>query len=53
MAHANGCDLVFASVREKIPTQLFKAMLTRHVFDLTVGAKLDRDGNSALNIYSG
>ena len=28
-------------------------MLTRHVFELTTGAKLDRDHNSALNIYAG
>ena len=33
ICHLNGCDLVFASVKEKLPTQLFKAMVTRHVFD--------------------
>ena len=45
ISHANGCDLVFSSVKEKLPLQLFKAMITRHVFDSTVQAKLERDPN--------
>jgi len=28
IAHMNGADLVFASVREKLPSQLFKALLS-------------------------
>lgn len=33
MCHDNGCDLVFGSTKEKIPGQLFKAMISRQVFD--------------------
>ena len=35
ICHSNGCDLVFASVKEKLPTLLFKAMLSRYLFDST------------------
>ena len=28
ICHMHGCDLVFGSVKEKLPAQLFKAMLT-------------------------
>lgn len=27
ICHVNGCDLVFGSTKEKLPAQLFKAML--------------------------
>jgi hypothetical protein len=53
ICHLNGCDLVFGSVKEKLPSQLFKAMITRHVFDSTLQAKVDYDHNNALNIYGG
>ncbi len=53
ICHQYGCDLVFASVKEKLPSQLFKAMLTRHVFDSTLQAKVEFDHNQALNIYAG
>ena len=33
IAHANGCDLVFASVKEKLPGVMFKAMLGRYLGD--------------------
>lgn len=33
LAHFNGADLVFASVREKLPAQLFKAILMSYVFE--------------------
>ena len=46
ICHSNGCDLVFTSVREKVPGQLFKIMLTRHVFsDPTLMVKVDKDPN--------
>ena len=35
ISHSNGCDLVFASVKEKLPTLLFKGMLSRYLFDST------------------
>lgn len=53
IAHSNGCDLVFASVKEKLPTQLFKAMVGRQLFDSSIQARVDKDHNSALNIYAG
>jgi len=45
ICHQNGCDLVYASVKEKLPTQLFKAMITRHVFDNNVQTKVEKDHN--------
>jgi hypothetical protein len=33
IAHANGCDLVFASVKEKLPGVMYKAMLGRYLGD--------------------
>ena len=45
ICHQNGCDLVFASVKEKLPSQLFKAMITRHVFDSNLQAKVEKDHN--------
>lgn len=53
ICHQYGCDLVFGSVKEKLPAQLFKAMITRHVFDSSLQAKVDFDHNSSLNIYAG
>jgi hypothetical protein len=44
---------VFASVKEKVPTQLFRAMVSRHVFDVTLKGKVERDPNQPLNIYAG
>jgi hypothetical protein len=53
ISHSNGCDLVFTSVREKVPGQLFKIMVSRFVFsDPTLMVKVDKDHNSALNIYA-
>lgn len=53
LCHQNGCDLVFGSVKEKLPSQLYKAMITRHVFDNSLQAKVEKDHNQALNIYAG
>ena len=53
IAHANGCDLVFASVKEKLPGALFKAMLGRYLGDTPAGSNTQRDHNMALNIYAG
>lgn len=52
ISHSNGCDLIFASVREKLPSQLFKAMITRYVFDQELQIKVERDHNQPLNIYA-
>ena len=54
ICHINGCDLVFGSVREKLPSQLFKAQISRHVFnDNTLQVKIERDPNQPINMYSG
>ena len=53
ISHSTGSDLVFASVKEKLPSQLFKAMLTRYVFDSSLQTKVERDPNQPLNIYAG
>lgn len=53
LCHMNGCDLVFGSVKEKLPSQLYKAMITRHLFDSSLQAKVEKDHNQALNIYAG
>mmetsp|Transcript_113 Transcript_113/g.230 ORF Transcript_113/g.230 Transcript_113/m.230 type:complete len:222 (+) Transcript_113:132-797(+) len=34
LAHSNGCDLVFASVREKLPSQLYRSLLMAHLFEM-------------------
>ena len=33
IAHANGCDLVFSSVKEKLPGVMYKSMLGRYLGD--------------------
>lgn len=33
ICHSNGCDLVFASVKEKEPLQHFRSMLNSKVFE--------------------
>lgn len=53
IAHANGCDLVFASVKEKLPTALFKAMLGRYLGEVSAPPKVERDHNQPLNVYAG
>lgn len=55
ICHQSGCDLVFSSVKEKLPTLLVKSMLSRYLFDAVPQqpAKVDRDHNSPLNIYAG
>jgi hypothetical protein len=48
ICHANGCDLVFGSVKEKLPAQLFKSMLTLRsspASDSQAPAKVERDHN--------
>jgi hypothetical protein len=44
ISHANGCDLVFASVKEKLPGVLFKGMLGRYLGD-TTSSNPQRDHN--------
>lgn len=53
ICHAYGCDLVFASIKEKLPSTLFKAMLSRHLAPEAPLLKVERDHNQALNVYGG
>ena len=41
IAHTNGASLVFASVREKTPSQYYRALLMSHVADGYQVAKLE------------
>jgi len=54
ISHAHGCDLVFASVKEKLPASLFKGMLAyRSTPQDSQQTKVERDHNQALNVYAG
>ena len=48
IAHQNTCDLVFGSVREKLPSQLYRAVLNSHAFETEVG-HIDMNHNNAMN----
>lgn len=51
-AHLYGCDLVFASVRERLPFNLFKSMINRHALDAQEKVKIEKDPNNAINMYA-
>ena len=56
ICHANGCDLVFGSVKEKLPAQLFRSMLflrSSPASDTQAPSKVERDHNQPLNVYAG
>ncbi len=53
ISHANGCDLVFASVKEKGPGQVYRAMLNKYLAPEQPLSKVDKDPNQPLNIYAG
>ena len=52
LAHFNGADLVFASVREKVPAQLYRALLMSHVFEGYQIGKVEKNQNQPLNVPS-
>ena len=52
MAHVNTCDLVFGSVREKLPSQLYRAVLNSHVFEHDVG-HIDTNHMNPINCPAG
>ena len=52
IAHVNTCDLVFGSVKEKLPSQLYRAVLNSHAFDSQVG-HIDMNHNNPINCPSG
>lgn len=49
----NGADLVFASVREKIPAQLFKAMISYQIFEGGPLGKVETNQNNAIHVPAG
>lgn len=53
LAHLNGASLVFASVREKVPSQLYRALLMSHIVEGSQIGKLDTNSNSSLNVPAG
>ena len=50
VAHANGCDLAFASVKEKLPSQLFRSLLNSHVFEGTTPTNVEVNPANPLNV---
>jgi dynein light intermediate chain 2, cytosolic len=53
LAHLNGASLVFASVREKVPSQLYRALLMSHIVEGAQIGKLDTNSNSSINVPAG
>jgi dynein light intermediate chain 2, cytosolic len=53
IAHMNGADLVFSSVREKVPTQLFRALLSHHVFEGGPLGKVEKNQNQPIHVPAG
>lgn len=53
IAHSNGCDLVFGSVKEKLPSQLYRSLLMSHIFDAPSQGNMDINHNNALNVRAG
>jgi len=45
IAHMNGADLVFSSVREKVPSQLYRALLSYQVFEGGPLGKIEKNPN--------
>ena len=54
-AHSNGCDLVFGSVKEKLPSQLYRAVLSSHVFSEDNKSNVHTEINPAnpICVYAG
>ena len=53
LAHLNGASLVFASVREKTPSQLYKALLTAQVIEGSQIGKIETNPNQPINMAAG
>ena len=56
IAHSNGCDIVFASVKsmlEKTPGQLYRHLLMSHMFDTPVERAMDANSNNPIYIRAG
>ena len=53
IAHTNGCDLVFASVREKLPSQLYRSLLMSQLFDMPAQSNIEVNPANAINVRAG
>ena len=53
ISHMNGADLVFASVREKAPLSLFKALISYQIFEGGQLGKLETNQNQPINVPAG
>ena len=53
IAHSNGCDLVFASVREKLPSQLYRSVLMAHLFEMPAQVNIEVNPANALHVRAG
>jgi len=53
IAHSNGSDLVFASVKEKLPSVLYRSLLMSHLFETPPSVSMEINPANALNVRSG
>ena len=53
IAHANGCDLVFGSVKEKVPSQYYRQLLMSHLFDSSGNSNIEVNPANPINVRAG
>lgn len=53
IAHQYGASLVFASVREKVPSQLYKALLMANVIEGSPVGKMEVNSSQPINVPAG
>ncbi len=53
IAHANGCDLVFASVKENKGSTHYKNTLNSYCFETECFSKPDKNPNNMINMPAG
>ena len=53
IAASNGCDLVFGSVKEKLPSQYYRHLLMSHLFESSTPGTMELNPANALNIRAG
>lgn len=50
IAHINGADLVFGSVREKLPSQLYRALISYQVFEGGPVGRVEKNPNNPIHL---
>lgn len=53
IAHVNGCDLVFSSVREQQPMKVFNNHLLNVIFEVNAQGNMDINSNNPITVPSG